>query len=221
MGAVLTATVACSDPVGPGRMVQPQLRTLSLSLLAPNLYPHGGLLNVDARTADTSFRLQRDQRVPAEVSASSGDRETARLFLRSCPARDRGLGYPCFRFQIGMKQGHQAAEVADHVAAIGGRFYLLSPSFGGVTVFYPEVVETARRAAQWPGVDHTALMGYGGGCPMGCSIPLGTHLFVPMPVDVGEAIPGDGIVQVQPGDLLTVTYQQPGGGTVRATASVP
>ena len=42
-----------------------------------------------------------------------------------------------------------------------------------------------------------------------------------MPVDAGAAVPGDGIVQVRAGDVLTVTYRQPSGGTIQATARVP
>jgi hypothetical protein len=220
--ALLGLMVACADLTGPDRVDPPRLRTLSLTddLLATNLRD-GGVFFISATPVDTSFRLPRGQRLPLSVTVSSGDEERAGLSRRHCPARERTTaGYPCFKFQVFMKEGHRPLELADQVAAVGGRFYLVSSNFAGVIMFEPELVRQARAATRWPGVAYAALMGTG--ClPEAPCLNSNSDLVVPMPLDFGAAIPGDGIVQVRSGDVVTATYQQPNGGTIQATAQVP
>jgi hypothetical protein len=213
---------ACTDLTKPDRVDPPRLRTLSLTddLLATNIR-NGGVFFISATPVDTSFRLPRGQRLPLSVTVSSGDEERAGLSRRHCPARERTtFGYPCFKFQVFMREGHRPLELADQVAAIGGRFYLVSSSFAGIVMFEPEVVRQANATTRWPGVAYAALGGTG--CPLegGC-LNSDSDLLVPMPLDFGTAIPGDGIVQVRSGDVVTATYQQPDGGTIQATAQVP
>jgi hypothetical protein len=47
-----------------------------------------GLLEISALPADTSFRLAHGQRVPVELSTSSGDIESVDLYRFLCPARE-------------------------------------------------------------------------------------------------------------------------------------
>lgn len=223
--AILGAVVflACADATGPSAEVTPELSVVAFDDLR-TILGHGGLLWVLAFPADSSFRLARDRRVPVEVEVSSGDRETAYLYRNLCPARDGALRvYSCFNFGILMKDGHHAADVADQVAAIGGRFNLISASgwLASVTVFTPEKeVRLAERARSWPGVERTSLSSPAclPGVPR-CRPDL--RLTVPLPVDTGAAVPGDGIVQLRSGDTVTVRYLQPHGGTVGEWVRVP
>lgn len=232
---IVALTTACADPVEPEPLEPfdpPVLRTLSVTdaffardgLGGTPAYEsadtrYGGLLSISAVPVDTSFRLLGEQRVPVELTVSSGDRETAGLYRRHCTPG--GYGNPCFEFAVIMQDGHRAAEIADRVLEIGGRFHMLSGGIAGVTMFYPDVENVARQVALWPGVSHTAYMSGGCGIPEGCDWFTYSELLVPMPVDIGSPVPDDGIVQVQLGDVLTVTYQQPDGGTIEATARVP
>ena len=162
LAAMTAASAACSDLLGPDRVDPPTLRSLSVADDLASSLRHDGVFFIRAAPVDAAFRLPRGQRLPVEVTVSSGDLETAGLYRRLCPARERS-GYPCFKFQLFMQEGRSVAEVADRIAAIDGRFQLFPGGFATVTVFYPDVVQTARRAARWPGVSHTAL--WNPGCP--------------------------------------------------------
>ncbi len=186
----------------------------------------GGILDIRALPADTTFRLRTGQRVLVEVGVSSGDRESVGLDRRLCPARERRWRsrYECFKFVIYMKEGFHAADLAEQVGAIGGRFNLISVSgrLAGVTVFSPDnVVGHAWRARSWPGVQVSELSHPS--ChffaPPWCLSP--SWLSRPVPVDTGAPVPGDGIIQVQPGDTVTMTYRQPDGRVLEARVGVP
>ncbi|MGA2383340.1 MAG: hypothetical protein ABSG61_07880 [Gemmatimonadales bacterium] len=228
--AVVTGVAGCVDLLGPGRTARPTLASLSLDDYFTNLRD-SGLMYVDAVPGDAGFRLKPSQRVPIEITVSSGDREQAGLYRQFCPFTDRGEHFYCFQFVIFMCCGpypeHVVTTLADRVAAIGGRFDLVSATgwIGGVTLFSPDdVVKHARDAASWPGVEYTELAwpncvtesGGGGSCPS-----VAPFLAVPLPVDTGRAIPGDGIVQVRSGDTVVATYYQPSGAVLQARAVVP
>lgn len=219
--ALVGLAAGCVATLGPEPLDLPVLRTLGISSLQTNLR-HGGLLYIFARPADRSFRLHHEHRVPVEIAVSSGDRERVGLYRQHCPARERGVGFPCFEFTVHMAPGHHAASLADRVAAIGGRFRImpLNGSFAGVTMFYPDIMETARRAESWPGV--ASVASYGVFCPPdspGCTSP--SDLLLPVPVDTGAAVAGDGIVQVRSHDTVTVTYRQPTGDAITARIHAP
>ena len=48
-----------------------------------------------------------------------------------------------------------------------------------------------------------------------------SDLLIPMPVDTGGPIPGDGIVQVRSRDTVTIAYRQPGRLQLVASRVVP
>lgn len=233
LAIALVLTTACADLLGPSRTARPALASLSLDNYI-TILSDGGLIYVTAVPADAAFRLKPSQRVPIEITVSSGDRERAGLYRQFCPFTDRGEHFDCFRFDIYMCCGPPpeldvtVTTLADRVAAIGGRFDLVSATgwLGGVTLFSPDdVVKHARDAASWPGVEFTELSwmipaslatGDGGSWPS-----LAPFLAVPVPVDTGRAIPGDGIVQVRSGDTVVATYHQPSGAVLQASVVVP
>lgn len=222
--AVSVALAGCVDLFGPSTLETPPLGELAFDGLYSDLKP-GGLVYVIGAPSDTAFRLAKGQRIPIEITVTSGDREGAGLYRAFCPYTDRGQHYDCFRFDIYMLPGRDARALAGRVAAIGGRFDLMSAtgSLAGVTLFAPDhLVSRAREAGSWPGVYYTELS-----FPF-CMVepgtvcqPLQMFLRVPLPVDSGSALPGDGMLQVRTGDTVVATYHQPTGQVLQARAVVP
>jgi hypothetical protein len=221
----LLALASCSDTTGPPEDLNPALRRLQVDGLDRFLY-HGGFVAFTAVPADLSFRLSAHQHVPVEIAVSSGDVETLGLFRETCPDRDRGWKSLCFGYMILMKEGHHASEIADHVAATGGRMYaVFTGRFAGVMHFRPgENLTRARQARSWPGVAWTELE-TPGNCqewaPPSCWLEHGARLAAPIPVDTGPAIPGNGILEVRSGDTVTVSYRQPSGAVLHDSVVVP
>ena len=218
----LVVTAACTDLFGPDSIARPRLRLLAIDGLSSTLR-HGGVLFVHGYPADTSFRLSSNQQVRLEITATSGDRESAGLRRRHCPHRERGPHFLCHRFLVVLQSGHDASSIADHVAAVGGRFSLVSSSgtLAEVTLFSPDdLVQRARDARSWRGVAYTELLfPFCAPDTPGC-LSL-SQLVVPVPVDSGAAVPDDGIVQVRSGDTVMVVYRQPTGELVQAQRAVP
>ena len=218
--ATFALALGCTELFGPEPLVRPPLDHVEIDDLATSLR-HGGIIYLVGFPRDTSFRLAATQRVPVEVAVSSGDREEAGFYRAFCPPRERQGLYNCFAFIILMDEGRDARDLGSHVAAMGGRFHIVSVSgrVAGVTLFDPrDLVERARRARSWLGVAYTELSFAGCQTP-GCASR--SHLMVPVPVDTGAAAMGDGVVQVRPGDTVVVVYHQPFGGTVEARRVVP
>jgi hypothetical protein len=214
----LASSLACTEIFGPSQAL-PEMARMHVTT---NLR-HGGLLFMEALPADTAYRLPSGRRVPVDVHVSSGDREVLQLFRLRCPPRESGT-FNCFKFWFVMDEGHHAHEVAGHVAAIGGRFESISISgvMGSVVLFSPEgLVRQARAARSWPGVWRTNLSFLE--CQSWAPAECGSRawLAAPMPVDTGAAIPGDGILQVRPGDTVRLVYTQPSGGVLEYTLQVP
>ncbi len=220
----LALTAACSDIFGPKQAANPELQQLIVDDLFTNLR-EGGLIYIDGLPASTGFRLKSGQRVPVEVAVSSGDRENAGLYRQFCPFTDRvQFGhFDCFRFTIYMQMGLDVRTLAGRVTAMKGRYDLISATgwIGGVTLFSPEdLVAHARSARSWPGVAFVRLSSVA--CAPG-SLACGSSsaLEVPLPVDTGAAVLGDGILQVRSGDIVVVSYHQPSGSTLQAVTVVP
>lgn len=210
-------TAACEYPFGPDDGdVLPELTRIGFDDLGTFL-SDGGIVWLRGVPSDTSFRLQRNQRVPVRLSASSGDQEEVGLYRLDCPARDGGYVYRCFEFSITYAEVYDIAEIERRVAAIGGRFQIRSRSFASIVLFDDpdKVMRLAREAGSWPGVAFPWFSAVG--ClPTGCSTQF-NFLSLPVRVDHGSPIPGDGILQVSPGDTLRFTYTQPTGQTLEAT----
>lgn len=212
--------LACDYPFGPDEGdVLPTLWQISFSDLG-NTFIDGGVLWLMGSPSDTSFRLLRKQRVPVQLSSSSGDREDLGLYRLDCPGRAGGYIFRCFRFNISFTEEYDMAEIERRVAAIGGRFAIRSSSFASIVIFDPDAVNRhARDAGSWPGVWYSWFAGIG--ChPAGCPTQY-NHLTLPVRVDHGPPVPGDGTLQVSPGDTLRYTYTQPTGQTLEVTLRVP
>ena len=216
----LAFLLGCTDLFGPApqavRYLQPRLVALSFNDVDANLR-HGGLLELYGSLADTALRLQEYERIPLEITATSGDSETMGFFNLLCPNRARIRGrHHCFRFDIVMQQGHDPSEVAPYLAAMGGRFNFTSGSwFAAVTIFETgNIVRNAHDAMSWPGVRFVELSRplCLGSCP---------SLTVPVRIDTGAAIVSDGILQVRSADTITVSYGNPSGGPLRLQLLVP
>lgn len=212
--------MGCTDPFGPDRLVslRPEVRTLSFDDLATSLR-NGGVLYLYGTPSDSTFSLEPGQRVPLEIAVSSGDRESVGLYNVHCPSRERLPGhFQCFRLNVAMREGHDASEMAGSLSAAGGRFIFTSMGWFAAVVFFSpdDPIGRAKRARSWPGVAYTELT------PLMCvaATPC-PSLTVPVPIDVGLAVPGNGIVQVRSGDTLSVTYRQPRGSVLTLQLLVP
>jgi hypothetical protein len=216
----LLLVAGCREMFGPDRAVRPQMRALEI----PYLSLTSGIMRVDGFPADTAFRLEVRQSVPIEITVSSGDRESTALYPAFCPPRPEGRFYVCFEFDIGMQPGYDILSLNDYVAGIGGRmqFVNIFHTWGHVVLFDPsEVVSRARKALSWPGVRYVELGGLGGCAADGSSCVVDwSRVTRPVYVTTGAARPDDGIVEMQPGDTVTVTYRQPDGSTVQTQVQV-
>lgn len=219
-GVVLASGIACKYPFAPDEGdVRPELELLVFSNLGTNLND-GGVLFINGLVADTSFRLQRGQRVPIEVHSTSGDVENLGLYRRVCPARDRAQGYTCFSFIVSFAGPYDLDDIRARAAAMGGRLSVMSTSLVSVTLFDPEkVMSGAREAESWPGVAYT-WTSVPGCIGIGQCVSRST-LYLPVPVDHAPPIQGDGILQVQPKDTVFFRYTQPDGSQLEGMVGVP
>lgn len=215
---------ACDYPFGPdGGEVLPTLAGIGLADLGRggigNIGNDSGIVWLWGTPSDTSFRLQRNQRVPARLVSSSGDEEQVGLYRLECPAREGGYVFSCFNFLILFAEGYDMAEIERRVAAIGGRFALRTSSFASIVIFEPDAtMRRAREAGSWPGVAYPWFPTRA--CdPFGCS-SLAHELTLPVRLDYGPPIPGDGTLQVTPGDTIHYSYTQPTGQTLEASLHV-
>lgn len=217
--ALVLAGVSCVDFLSPARRPRPQIQELFIDALWSTV-ADGGLLYVHAVPVDTSFRLHENDRVPAELSVTSGDVEIVELYRLYCPPRER-VAFHCFSFTLTMADGHTVGEVAPLIARVG-RIEVASPYFASITVFKPNtVVHRAADASQWPGVLAVELefSGCQSWAPYWCTSR--SRLTAPLPVNVGTASPRDGIIQVSTGDTIRVTYRQPDGTTQETRVIAP
>ena len=220
LSALLVATDSCADLFGPGGVDRPELERIEIGLALGS-----GFITVDGFPVDHGFRLGYGQRLPVDITTSSGDRERAELYRRYCPTRVGYGVYDCFRFDVMLRNGASIEDLPERVAAIGGRLVLYGVCsdqgcwWGGslvtVVLFSPDhLINTARRVREWPGVQIVDLH-HTGVCPFGGCSPLPYwELTVPVPATVGAAVAGDGVVQVSSGDTLVALYRQPSGSTL-------
>jgi len=180
-----------------------------------------GIMQIDGYPADTSFRLGSGQSVPIVITASSGDRENSALYPKYCPVPMRGWAFVCFEFDFGTQNGVDWPDVNGYVAGIGGRIKVWLSGTGYVVLFdLDDMVSRARSALSWPGVTWVEL-GALPACMEGAYCIVWSQLTRPLYVEVGPPHPGDGVLQVQPGDTLTVLYQQPDGHSLQIQSVIP
>lgn len=212
---VAAFNLSCLYPTAPDSGEQPQLQVLRVN--ATSRPEFSGVVKIDAEPTDRSFRLSAHRRVPVEVVVSSGDVEVARLFRTFCPARDRSEGYFCHSFTFVLRAGHHVDDLEERVRGLGGRYRskAFSGNFADVYVFdHTRLVRTARKVESWPEVAYANL-----DYPFYSDLsPSHSLLSIVLPVESGAARSGDGIVQLQSGDTVSVRYAQPNGTTLTAMA---
>jgi hypothetical protein len=216
---VAVAMPSCDYPFAPKAGERnPRLSSLMLNVNNPT-FPDGGVLTILGFPANESFRVYRGQQVPVGITTSSGDQERYELYSELCPARDNWPGVNCFNFAVNVSSDHDPEVLADRVTAIGGRITTRTRSSVFITLFEPYATfKYAREARSWPGV--IGVWTYFNFCgPGGC--PPESLLVVPVPVDRDQASPNDGILQVQAGDVVTLSYRQPDGGLLERAYHVP
>ncbi len=220
IASVLALAAGCSDLFGPHEDIKPEMRVVWISYLSAT----SGILRIDGFPSDTAFRLTSGQHVPVEIVVSSGDREGSALYPAYCPVPMRGWGFMCFEFDVGTRDGVDVLTLNDYVAGIGGRFQNVGASHNwahGVLFDLDDMVSRVRKALAWPGVAYVEL-GPMPFCLDGGSYCLDySQLTRPVHVEIGSPHAGDGTVQVQSGDTVTVLYKQPNGRTVQAQSVVP
>ena len=231
-GALL-ALAACADLFGPSGEVRPEMRTLMFSSLLMGMAT--GVIDVMAVPADSCFRLEPDQRVPVELTTSSGDHESVALFRRLCPMRESSRAWNCFRFNVMMEAGQDVLSTRSRAAAAGAHVERLGicvpgacqfeTSSGNVVQFSPDdLIENARAAHAWPGVQEAGLLfAFGVELPGGGGVTDTDRavLMLPVRVDTAGAVQaGDGRLQLRFTDSVTVRYRQPSGATLAVTGVV-
>jgi hypothetical protein len=220
--AALCLSASCGDVLGSLGFARPELSRLSISDSFARLV-QGGLLYVDGFPVDTSFRLDRRDRVLVELVTSAGDRETLNLFRAKCPPRARGPYYECFQYSMMMRGGSTAQDVAPLVQAAGDRFTYVSESgaLANVTVFDAgATIPHAQAARIWPGVSLVLLSQTA--WPAEAPPPSDRRgwLRAPMRVDSGAVRLADGVLQVRSGDTIRARYTQPSGSVLTSPPAI-
>jgi hypothetical protein len=198
-----------SNPLGPADLVNPELASLTVDPFA-TIWPEGGILAVDGRLADSTSQLRNDEAIAIQVIVASGDAEEMLL--------ESAYHFPGPRFRtliaVSMRAPHLVDELDGVVSQVPARWWLICPfrTCGAVRVFDSRRVDGAIQALRADGRVESAdrdVVAFAGTPP-----PLGTVLFAAAPLDYGPALPGDGVVQGQKGDLIEVRYTQPDGSVL-------
>lgn len=199
-----------SNPLGPTDLVHPELASLSFEAVHI-VWPEQGILAVGGALAGSTSRLDDDERIAIELTVTSGDSEEVLLESMLVPPWHtvRTL------MTITMRAPHTVDEISSVVAQTPARWWFICPTrtCGAFRVF------DSRRVAL--AIEHLGddarvqfvqreVLGFAGSPPTN----LFQLLFAAVPMDYGQAQPGDGIVQGQKGDLIEVRYTQPDGSVL-------
>jgi hypothetical protein len=199
-----------NNPLGPTDLVRPKLASLGFEPFYI-VWPEQGILAVGGALADSTARLRDDERVAVQVSVASGDSEE--LLLES--ALD--FPGPTVRTMVAvtMHSPHTVDELAGVIGQIPARWWLIcqSRTCGAFRIFdsrrVASAIEDLSDDARVEFVERDVL-GFPGDPPTN----LPQLLFAAVPMDYGQAQPGDSIVQGQKGDLIEVRYTQPDGSVL-------
>jgi hypothetical protein len=129
-----------SNPLGPTDLVEPRLASLSFETFHI-VWPEQGILAVGGALADSTSRLDADERIAIDVTVASGDSEE--LLLESM------LDPPGHTVRtlvsITMRSPHTVDEVSSVVAQIPARWWLICPTrtCGAFRVFESRRVASA------------------------------------------------------------------------------
>lgn len=209
----------CLYPTPPDDTTRPVVSEVLLDSLSSRL-GHNGVLTFTVSPTDTSYRLAAGARVTAQVETSTGDQEEVELLRRWCPARPRSQGYACNRFLVTVRAGYHIDDVEGRIQNEFGRYLIRSATGRWASVVVFQRADLVRRLSQvvaWKEVADVELE-YPA---FSFSPPSHSQLTAAIPVDTGAAIRADGVLQIRPGETLTVRYVQPGGVAIAASQVAP
>jgi len=226
-GACLSASCV-REPLGPAADTNPWMGTVG-AIAKPAGWPvtdhvlaplEEGLLEIGAGPADSLFQLASGTRVRVSVTSSSGDSEEVGLRHELCWSAP-GAAYVCDEIVFSMDSSHTVWELRDSLRVINARPNIVwwTGEFGALTVLDFDLQAALARVRAWPHVrsaDPNGVMWVDGPgawahAALGSSVAL----------DLAVAVRGNGVVEVQRGGTVTVSYRQPDGTLLSATAVVP
>jgi hypothetical protein len=179
---------------------------------------------VGAALADTHIVLSPSADLPFHVSTSRGDLERFSLGSLMCPVRlEGGYQHHCQMIVITMQSGQDVRSIETRLRAWGGRFRLVSPNlhFASASVVrHAGLPQRLEEIEGWPGVLSAYFAGRPGFVVGQPQLPLRSLLNTTLQVDSGPVRVGDRVVQAEPGDTIHVSYRQPFGAMVSASAIV-
>ena|SRR5688572_30702225 len=210
--AALVVGCGTSNSLAPIVRVTPALDSLVFSSFF-TVWSESGILAIHGALAPSVPRLQSHERIPVRITVSSGDVEE--MLLESL------FDFPGPRYRtlltVSMSAGHTVEELTDVVAGIPARWWLISSSHtsGGLRVFDSRVADGAiRTLLSRDGVASAErdIAGFAGS-----PSNLEAQLFAAAPLNYGQSISGDGVVQGQSGDQIVIEYTQPNGSIISAS----
>jgi hypothetical protein len=209
----LVLLTACGDSMGPV-FVEPRLDALTVRAV-PFAYQSSWGLLVEGLLAEDEAGLAPDMRVRLRVATSRGDAEDIALRPRVCTTESGGA-YLCGEFLFSMESGRHVDEVRPYLHQLNGAlsFVGTAGSWASVQLFEGDADHGMNIVRRWPGVRSTSYNGlhFQGGPPM-----LHRPMVAVSWLDLGPPVRGDGNVQVQKGDTLTITYSPVGGAGLSAS----
>lgn len=203
------------EPITGLRLVNRQLVSLFVAPF-PAFLGDSGVLLIAGELSDANHLSSRE-RLPVRVSTSRGDVETLSMWHSWCPDGDPSRDH-CYAVtvsvfadadRVGILQRIRGLNMIPTGAAEGDFSWT-------VVGFNPLSIEQQAQAiSRLSGV--LAVEGVG----VHYAEDPAKSMAAPIRVSSGAPIVGDGRLQLQEGDVLTGTYINPAGDTLRTTIIVP
>ena len=216
---VVAGSWSCGSGLAPIDLVTPRIDSLRFDPFFSRA-PDSGIVAVFARLADTSARLQSNERIAVRVTVEGGDQETMELGPNVCFLPDP---HACTLVSVGTRSGHTVDELGGVLSAIPARWWVIGPSRtnGGARVFDARNVDAGiAELKRHPAVASAERDAIG---TLGVDPPphFPSQLLATLPLDYGAHKADDGKVQGQKGALMTVRYTQPDGTVLTHTLAIP
>jgi hypothetical protein len=211
LGAAATLSCGSSDILEPAQD-PPELERFSFwSQVYYGNSPPEGVLFIESVVPDAAFRAAAHSDFPFEVRSSSGDLELASLRKTICGPDEEGGRWLCDEIAVFMREGRSVLDIYPHVKAMNGRLRAISPTLrsAAIPLFGRTPLDVAvSTASRWPGVDHAtySYVGFQDGDGHVARI-----ISASVKLDLTAPIVGNGVLEANEGDTITVKYVQPDG----------